>query len=484
LSDTIVVSGVDLNIRNPVAICTVKINKNGVGSFHALDYGCGELIRKPFFAAADGPRIQRLIYLNKDCSKLIDAIREYKSAYHNYIFGVEQEFKISDETMSWLLTAKVSKKTYQRIANPNDQMQFYAKMKLERTIERLKKIYLGRNDMPIPIRVPVVDTIRPYIEAKINKIRRLLGRIHKEQRATGYKDISYMIQLLSTSDKYHSLIQSYQRIHLLPNESLPRRVTINTKRQNWRLFVSRKIAACIVAGVSDSDLVFLENLSSNYDSDNDNNSLSRLFCGPTLIKIIKQALNKVGIACLQINKDGTSKTDPLTGMIGYRANKNNLVVKRNDTYVRIDADLAAATNILLKGLSHNICPYKFRIKPSEISPEQKTDDSEVLDNSKRITRFFKEHLRITKPIFIQDTTGIKVVKKATKKDLVLSDAYVYFRCGCFFTYEEHRRQEAEINENECKDGKYALLPMTDVTPDGIRIYENFRVYARSQNVKS
>ncbi len=457
-----IASGVDLNLGNPIAVSTAEFYYQGDGpvqqngSISALDYGYGNLVKKPFFGAVDGKQVRKLISIRNMCSDLKRAIREYKAMLKKYMYGESEEFKISDVTMNWLKTAKISKKTQERLnSQPNEYNQFVAEEKLERISERL-------GEQRKPVRVPLIDNIRPYIEAKIKKIRTALKKCHKTERDTGYKDISHMIRLFEASDNYHSLVQAYQRIHLLPGEMINRRKSINQKRCNWRLFVSRKIAAHVVNSTKGSDVVFLEDLTSNYDADNDNNSLARLFSGPTLVKIIKQSLNKAGIAVVFVDPAGTSKTDPLTGKIGkrFKNRKNDLIVNRDGVDVRIDSDLAASMNIMLKGLSHNVAKYSFW-----------SGGEEDRETAKRLTRFFRVKFETKNPKFIKTNEIVEVTTKA-KKNEIIPNQKLYYRSNRIITVVEHHQEQRDI-ERRC--GDLTKLPKVDVTPDTTVIYENFRI---------
>jgi len=55
---------------------------------------------------------------------------------------------------------------------------------------------------------------------------------------------------------------------------LPKKAQFDTRRANFRKFILRRLAAELVKNTSDCNVVFIEDLESNFDSDNDDNALT------------------------------------------------------------------------------------------------------------------------------------------------------------------------------------------------------------------
>lgn len=298
------IAAIDLNISNPITACKAEIHKGDFSHpLHCLGYGSGNWISKPEKLVFDGQYNNTLIKITNESKKLVWAIRNYKKLKNN------------------------------NIPMPKEDMQF-----IGATLEDSQSY------------------IRFRINTKLKSINTDMKSARENLTKSGMKNISECIRLIETEDAFASLISSYERIHLKPNESLPQTKKFDTKRANFRKFVTRRLAYKISEYASDCNIVFVENL--EFDKDN---YLMKLFSCKTLLSYIEEALNKKGICMVQVEKMGTSKIDPVTGKLGFRSkkDKSRLYVRRDDEICYIDSDLSACVNVMLVGLSHSICKYKI-----------------------------------------------------------------------------------------------------------------------------
>ena len=200
-----------------------------------------------------------------------------------------------------------------------------------------------------------------------------------------------------------------------------------------KLFFARRLASCIVQYCIENkiNVCCLEDLKSKYGDDN-NNRLTHLFTPTTLIKCIKSALEKNGIGYLEVNKDGTSQIDPLTGFQGCRNGKNKsmLYVIRNGVVGWINSDLAASTNVLLRGLNRSIVPYSFYIKKDNDEPSSR----------KRLKKFFKFKFGNEKINLEKHGEELRISDKKSKYNGI-----VYYCSGSGKMYTKVGR---EIEKNE------------------------------------
>jgi len=417
LPDEFVAAGIDLNISNPICIAKARVGRKLNGPLEALDYGRGALISEPYVAAPDTSRCRKLMDLRNEAVAIRDAIREIKGSQAT---GTP----ISEETWNWLLETK------------------------------------RRSELP-----------RHLIENKIAKLSKSLSKLHHTLRSEGYKNIAEMIRLLDAKDKYASLIDSYERIHLKPGETLPKQRKFDTRRANFRTHVLRRIAAAIVTACKDCNVVFVEDLQSNFDVDNDNNSLMRLFSPNTMLKHIKLALEKAGIGFVEAAKDGTSKTDPVTGSVGSRCefDKQKLFVERNGQVGWIDSDLAACLNVLIRGLGHSVCPYKMYLR-EEVKVDENSPKVEK-ELGVRQQRFLKLRYGTVKIKYVLDPDGtIRAVKKLTKTDVPISKEFVYVHGPVMRLQTVQRAEEERIKQLAKANGK---APQFGLKSLGEQHFNNF-----------
>lgn len=443
LVDKVRVAGTDLNISNPIVTTIGEIYKNVEnGKLDALDFGSGDVIKSPAFVVGNGSYNSKLYNITKLCNKLKIAIREYKAS-------INKNIEISQKSIELLKKCKLSDKTI-------------------KYLESGKRVRFGKNKGNKP------DPIRYYINSWMQTINKKLKKYHFECRKTGYSSIADMIRILQAKDAYWSLVKTYNSIHLQADQNLPFTKIFNKNRENFRLFTSRRLAHAVAEYLADNnvDVAFFEDLNSNYDFDNDNNALQRLFNASTLLKIIKQALHKRGIGMVLVDKKGTSKTDPVTGLLGFRPkySKCDLVVERDNKLVRIDADKAASLNVMIRGLNHSITPYSlFALDFNAKSKQEKT-------YGKRASRFFGDKYQNTKVGFVPNVDGKCLVvsfREITKaKSEYKKNCRVYYRSAIktFITEELHKKEEKEFKD---RCSSWHKLPIVDVTPMTISKYANF-----------
>lgn len=213
------------------------------------------------------------------------------------------------------------------------------------------------------------------VMAKLNKRKKQLAY---RCRKNGHRNLSENIQLLRLIDVSRSLRQAFINIHIYDNSKYIHAV-FDVKRMNFRRFVSRQFGA-VIAGFAikhSIGVAFREDLDIQGDFDNDRNDLGRLFASGQLCKHIDEALEKVGVACVAVPPDGTSRTDPVTGYVGYRdaLNKTCLYVLRDGQIGKIHADIAASLNVLLRGCNHSVYPYKMYLKKGKLCRNGKRVDA-------------------------------------------------------------------------------------------------------------
>jgi len=318
--------GFDLNLSDPIAMAVAEfVRDSSDGEIGALDYGHGKLLDASVLVC-NSSLSKRINDLVGDNRKLIQAIRSYKNSL------VTKE--MDEESGEWLKKALGNAK----YGNHRHQLQL--------------------------------------VMSKLNKKSK---KYWQECRKNGHNDLSENIALLKLLDVQFSLHKSYNNIHIFDYKKQIHSHKTDSKRENFREFVTKQFAATIVKHCKEVmakygreyAVVFLEDLEMYFDADADNNSLIRLFAPGQLKKYIASALAKSKIGYVFIPPAGTSKTDPLTSKIGFRAtgkyykqlgyllNKSDLYVERNGVIGKINSDVAAAINILLKGVNHSIVPYRF-----------------------------------------------------------------------------------------------------------------------------
>lgn len=218
-----------------------------------------------------------------------------------------------------------------------------------------------------------------------HQIQLLMANLNKHKkrllfkcRKNGHNNLSENIQVLRLIDVCRSLQNSYTNLHVYDrNKYIPAK--FDEKRANFRDFVSRQFGSIIVKYCQENavNVLFREDLDVRGDFDDENNYLARLFASGQLGKRIDEALQKISIGCSAVPPDGTSRTDPVSGYVGYRDeyNKTCLYVLRNGKIGKIHADVAASLNVLLRGCDHSVYPYKFYVKKGKLVKNGKRMDA-------------------------------------------------------------------------------------------------------------
>lgn len=394
LPETIRVAAFDLNISNPVVGCIAEVTKDGlVGSLDALDYGKGNLVAGPDIVCPDTNLSDEIRVIKRLIFNVKDAIKEYKYSVNN---GVPMDKKV----LAFL----------EGIESPS----------------------------PVP---------RCRIQTWIKKIRTTLAQLHSKVWSSGYVSISESLRILEAQDAMRSLISSYERIHLKSGQQMHAKPKFDKTRQNFREFISRKIASRIVGYAKGCDIIFIEDLAFEFNADNDNNSLVRLFSPGGLIKCITDAAYKAGIGVVLVDPMGTTKTDAVTGEIGCQDSKKtkNLYVERDGVLGCIDSDKNAALNVMIRGLGHSIVPYKFYVrgKKEEVIIDGEIQEKEI---GKRLQRYYANQFGIAKPVFsFDERTGTVVAcKKLVKEDNPVVSMYVYAHGTKLCTGKAHIAKEKAL----------------------------------------
>jgi len=426
LPDKIVVGAIDLNVSNPVAaVKAVVYRDDKSGQLNALDYGSGNLIKKPFMLVANGPRIKNLIEIRDDARRVIGAIREFK------VSNAVKEH-VGEDTRDFLILCGDTKSS----------------------------------------------STRYLIQSWVKKINSRLRKIKFEMRSGGYRDCADNIRLIEAMDQCASMAESYNRIHLKSGEKLVKVAKFDKSRANFRNFVLRQLASKIANEMKDCNVVFGEDLDFIFDSDKNNNALLRLFSAATLLKYIIEALEKIGVGFVKVAKNGTSQSDPVTSNPGWRddKNKSRLYVVRDKQLGWIDSDLAATMNILIQGLNHSVCPYKFYVKEYENKPNSTQDSINAIKKpeeaiGKRIKRFFNLKYGSSVPKFVSDDRGrVTFAKKIDSTQTRLINQFVYAHSSCIVTCELHNEMVNKIKQLAVEKPNCQEFDVT-CDPDGR--YNNF-----------
>ena len=407
LPNEIIVGAIDIGITNPICTTVAKIEKNGNGPIKAGAYGRGSVIKCDNLTPPSKINSSYLYVFSKQVAFLKDAIREWKECKHNNLTINEEIIQklmkvkgLSEKTKEWLTTA--------------DQFA----------------------------------SVRIYIQSHIKILNERVKKLN--QRVWENKNVASMIRILQINDLFNSLISSYKRIHLKPNESLPEEKKFDKSRANFRDNLMKQIAFKVSKWAVENKIncVFGEDLTMQQDGDKSarENTLTRLFSGRVLISYIQNALEKNGICFIPVvDPSGTSKTDFLTGDLGFRLG-NKLYVKRNNKIVSLHADVAASLNILIKGLNASVVPYKFRVFEGTANKD-----------GKRIQAFMKSKFG-GKVNFHMKNGEINPLRKKSKMELY--SGTLYFRNGKFITETEHRNAEEEWKNVE-KSSKIKDVAVVD-----------------------
>lgn len=425
LPEEIYVAAVDLNMFNPISIAKAKLSRNGEGKLEALDYGRGDIIDGPKFLATRGKRCGTLRNLKQEISFVKKAIGEYKTTKKSSDHG---GLGMSQETLDALETQCPE------------------------------------------------GNVRYKIQYCIKDIKKRLNQLAYEIRKKGDSNLAELIALLDCKDEFDSLTKSYDRMHLKPGEMLTQatRPKRNAKRTNTRDDINRKIANTIakdLKGFDNRGVVFIEDFESNTDSDenNDTNRMVRLFNARKILDHLKEALEKRGIGMVEVDKSGTSKTDPITGKTGWRNeyNTNKLLFLENDnTLLEVDCDTAASLNVLLKGLCHSVVPFSFLFRSAKKKAGGKTTER----YGKRNTRFLKDMFGTTNVNFFVDENGVVNATKKTPENMVQPNTRVFFHEGLIISKEERSRIQEEIKRLYKSGVKPRKI---DLTNPEIESYNNF-----------
>lgn len=416
------VAAFDLNQATPLTCCRAVLYKDFFdGSVPALDYGSGELLELPHILAGDTGLSDSLLQLyrilkgtkrNKN-GGLIEVIRQYKAALKQAVAG-----KTSKEDI--------------KLARSNIQLSEEAELWLNEQV--------GNR--------PCGD-YRHQIQIVLRDCNRRRRHLVFLARKNGHNNLAESIRLLQVLDVTRSISTSFRNLHIFEKEKQVYYRKMNDARANFREFVSKQYAAQIARASEGCSAVFIEDLDFEFDADNmgNSNSISRLMAAGQLKKAIENALHKQGIGCVFVAPANTSCTDPITGCLAGRDkeySKRTLVVLRNGTLGRMDADITAALNILLVGVQHSIMPRRFFVKGGEIPLSGETE-------GKRLKRFLKERGLSRAYFTLNEREELCVTKRKKQSNKQIPyTGYVYLNVSqetgemLCVSMEQHDKQKAAL----------------------------------------
>lgn len=410
MPDSIISAAVDLGVTNPITIVHGKVYKGqATGELSSLGYGHGELSGPSIYLCDPSYLRKRLLFLARLYDDLMDAMRECKVCK-------TQNKDVSPETKQW-----ISKKS-------------------------------GR---------PATDDIgknRFHCEVIMRRLGKLFKRLRERLRRKGDNDLVGCMALIMAWKKKNSQNSCYQDI----NRTEPRTGRkVDESFVNFRKSVSRKIAARIVQYCvkHNVNVCFMErlNMVTSLEQTSSANALMTLFAPGQLTTAIKNALQKAGIGCCEVDPRGTSREDCVTGFAGYRPGKRDpkehrvvlgklhswLFIEREGVLGRIESDKAAAINILKTGLNHSVFQPTFFVgKDGKATFVVSEGEKQV--EKKRVIRCLAE-LGIKSHKFYD--TGSKVVtsdKDHDPKYRLLKNEMVCWDASGFCTLEQRLARENRL----------------------------------------
>jgi hypothetical protein len=476
LPDSLNIAAFDLNMIRVIVGLKCRIYRNDNGSLQVRGYGSGDLVGDPYISEK-GPNAEALIRLKNDMRRLGRIIRDEK--YYrkelendnvNYVYDLEFAGKESDRAsykklLSMfgqggenknsaregldLLIGVSARESLENLLWLRDIFESYTGDKNKEFANRLAS-KLPRDEMPhsnTKIRYVGPRMYRTYIDAATSSFKKRLKDLESSLMKEGYQNLDDLICLLQVRDADNALKRATYCLHYKANQKITRGEVKFRCRDKFRKFVLERIAATMVKYCIkyDIDAVFIEDLESSYGEDN-NNSLTRIFRGSSLVKIIREALEKNQVACIEVDKRGTSRICSLNGNLSYRDRKDKNFAYAFDSdgkLIAYDCDLSAAYRILLTGLDHSITPYQFYVvDPDE---ENATEDNDK-EFGKRLKEFFKEKFDCSKPYFFKNDDGDVMALKSKPKTGRIKGQYIYYINGQLYSKQQKESLEDEIKE--------------------------------------
>lgn len=415
------VVGFDLNLSMPLPITRAIVGKSVKGEINVEYLGQAKVIESTHLIY-DNNRCKVLIAYKRQCDLIKRAIREWKICKGKNI-------DISEKTYEWL-------ESHTKRWNPSRQPE---SMQDRFSVSKMR------------------------IQILVNKAKSRIAKYNDNSWKTGHGNESELIRLIDADDAYNSLVSTYNRIHLKSNQFIYALPSKNNSRSNKKEYCLRRIAAKIAryCHLHNVNICIGENLSFQQDSDNisKDNSLVRLFSSKSIASYMKLAMEKFGIAFIDsADPSGTSKTDPVTGNIGYRNkfDKRKLHVLRNGNWGWVDSDIAASLNILIRGINRSIVPYKFFVGKKK-------------QESKRLNHFLNKIFGTTKVFFYEDQFGFANPSLSKKEgENLIANQYLYYREGKFVTQKIHRQIEDDFKKID-----FSNTSEVNLIPSGVKL-KNFQ----------
>jgi hypothetical protein len=434
LPDQVVCASYDLGINNPVTGCLFKIGRDLQGPIKARGYGEGYILKLPTYLTSSGSQKNGSAY----CQAVV-ALRNKLGLFHDAMKGLKIHrntgFPMLEDEVEFLRSApNMSEKSRQHVAKKND------------------------------LRLCV-----SYWMGFLNAERK---RLNYELRATGYKDqVGELIRNIELDDIYYKVRSRYDSLDV--SRETPRRY--DTSRANRKVNANRLIASaiardCLANGVW---IVFVENLASKY-AKGSANLLAKLFNASTLLDTIKAALDKIGVALVRVEKNGTSQHDPVTGALGYRddTNHENLIVSRDGELCSIPCDKSASLCVGLVGVNHSVVPHKFYVPKPDAEAEAEEEEEED-GGSKRLTAFLADAgktLKDLKNLTAGPGGVVRFTSDPTAKRIAGQSVYPCHATGKLYTAAAKDAIQDGIR-NRCKAGE--VPRPAEVIPDGAKTYKAF-----------
>lgn len=419
LPNNLTIASFDMNISTPLTGSKCLMTKAAVeGKLKGLHYGSGDLLAAPVIISKNTNLSNQLVALSNKMNKLKGIIKDYKLAN-------KTNTPLHPDAVAWLE---------------------------EQSVE-----------------LPPCG-LRHRIQKVLKKLTGDFKKIKQRCRDNGHTELSENIRLLQVWDMAQSLHTAYTNIHVKNQSQVVFFKKANDKRANFRDFVSKKFASEMVKYAEGCNLAFVEDIDLDFDRDSDFNSLSRLFAAGQLKKAIENAFNKQGMAVTFVQPALTSKTDPVTGELGFRPKpkdhlpKENLYVVRDNKIGVLHSDIAASLNVLLVGLNHSVYPRRVYVKNSLIAKKE--------SNNQRITSFLNTRM-LSKTYF---STGAEKLVETKEKPNELLDSWVYVTPDGYISEKQKQEREALLKV-QIMDLRKNGVPLQEfsLTPEPLTTYKGFQV---------
>lgn len=462
MPDKFYVASCDLNLRNPLAFSVIEVYKNNFDlPLKCGQFGSGVVVENRFLAE-DSKNCDKILALKKkivECSKVCDELKQCKNKISNKEETFEaDELVLCDSSQKWL-------------------NQHSKSVVLKKTPENPKEL---------------LKTNRLKLQIAIRDLGIELKQYDKIANSDGHSNVSELVRVIQAQDSYFSLVSKYKRFHLKSKEMMYDGKSTNRRRANKKQLYVRKLGSLIKKACLESaaqgkpiSVVALEDLSSlkqKTDNSAKENSLTRLFSPQMIQKSIEEILENTGIAVsANVNPNGTSKIDCLTGEVGYRSpyDKSCLYVKRDGEIVKIDADLNAAVNIGICYVNNNLALYKFSTKSTKSKKkdilhddiDEDLTEEDAIKMGKRQEQMFLKLFRVKRPYFYLDENGQVHVSQKKIKGKELYEGILYYRAGRLLTEVQHLEEQKSLEQEVLEKNEFVASNNPVITGSKIKAFQ-------------